>query len=44
MNLFGGGNHSQQCCNFNAGASNALYGASSTVTPLSLGVQFLIKY
>lgn len=29
---------------FNASNSNPIYGSSNSVTPLSLGVQFLIRY
>ena len=29
---------------FSAARSNSLYGASETVTPVSLAVQYLIKY
>lgn len=29
---------------FNASKSNPIYGSSNSVTPLSLGVQFLIRY
>ena len=29
---------------FNASNSNPIYGSSNSVTPLSLGVQFLIKF
>ena len=38
----GGGR--RQIIYINANTLNTLYGASKTVTPMSLGVQFLIKF
>ena len=37
-------NYAQYYTNFNASLSNAIYGASDTVQPLSLKAKFFIKY
>ena len=44
-NLAGGPGWSNELqLNLQASSSNTIYGSSETVTPLSLGAQFLIKY
>ena len=38
------GSGRRQIIHINANTLNTFYGASNTVTPMSLGVQFLIKF